>query len=49
MTGSNSHEQAFALAAALKRHPRRVIWELDDFIFCDAPAIDSDIYLAADL
>jgi hypothetical protein len=26
-----------------------VIWEVDDWIFCDAPAIDSDIYLPADL
>jgi hypothetical protein len=49
MTGSNSHEQAFVLAAALERHPKRVIWEVDDWIFCDAPAIDSDIYLTADL
>ncbi len=49
MTGSNSHEQAFVLAAALERHPKRVIWEVDDWIFCDAPAIDSDIYLSADL
>jgi hypothetical protein len=49
MTGSNSHEQAFVLAAALKRHPRPVIWEVDGWIFSDGPAIDSDIYLAADL
>src|SRR5207302_4314990 len=27
MTGSNSHEQSFVLAAALERHPRRVIWQ----------------------
>jgi hypothetical protein len=49
MTGSNSHEQSFVLAAALDRHPRRVIWQMDDWIFRDAPEIDSDIYLPADL
>jgi hypothetical protein len=49
MTGSNSHEQAFVLAAALERRPKRVIWQMDDWIFRDAPAIDSDIYLPADL
>src|SRR5882724_7814767 len=49
MTGSNSHEQSFVLAAALQRHPKRVIWEVDDWIFCDAPEIDQDIYLPADL
>src|SRR6202162_5125727 len=32
MTGSNSHEQAFVLAAALKRHPSPVIWEVDGWI-----------------
>ena len=49
MTGSNSHEQSFVLATALERHPARVIWEVDDWIFRDAPDIDSDIYLPADL
>jgi hypothetical protein len=49
MTGSNSHEQSFVLAAALERHPGRVIWEVDDWIFRDATEIDSDIYLPADL
>src|ERR1700738_3122153 len=49
MTGSNSHEQSFVLAAAMGRHPRRVIWQMDDWIFRDAPEIDSDIYLPADL
>ena len=49
MTGSNSHEQSFVLAAALDRHPRRVIWQMDDWIFRDAPDIDADIYLPADL
>ena len=49
MTGSTSHEQSFVIAAALERHPRRVIWQVDDWIFRDAPETDQDIYLPADL
>jgi hypothetical protein len=49
MTGSNSHEQSFVLATALERRPGRVIWQMDDWIFRDAPEIDQDIYLPADL
>ncbi len=49
MTGSNSVEQSFVLAAALQRHPKRVIWQVDDWIFRDAPDIDADIYIPADL
>jgi hypothetical protein len=49
MTGSSSREQAFVLAAALTRRPKRVIWEVDDWIFHDTPEIDADTYLAADL
>ena len=49
MTGSNSHEQSFVLAAALQRPVRRVIWQVDDWIFQDAPDIESDVYLPADL
>jgi hypothetical protein len=49
MTGSNSREQSFVLAAALERHPGRVIWQMDDWIFHKAPDIDADIYLPADL
>ena len=49
MSGSTSHEQSFVLAAALERHPRRVIWQMDDWIFRDAPEVDSDIYLPVDL
>jgi hypothetical protein len=49
MIGSNSREQAFVLAAALTRRPKRVIWEVDDWIFHDAPEIDADTYLPADL
>src|SRR5882757_8035766 len=49
MTRSNSHEQSFVLDAALARHPKRVLWQMDDWIFRDAPEIDADIYLSADL
>src|SRR5258705_626027 len=49
ITGSNSREQSFVLAAALERRPRRVIWQMDDWIFRDAPEIDQDVYLPADL
>src|SRR3979411_1132750 len=49
MTGSNSHEQSFVLAAALQRHPKRLIWQMDDWIFRDAPDIDSEISLPAAL
>ena len=49
MPGSNSHEQGFVLAAALARGAGRVIWEMDDWIFHDAPDIDQDVFLPADL
>src|SRR6201996_4202975 len=49
MTGSSSREQSFVLAAALARRPKRVIWEMDDFIFTDADEIDNDVWLPADL
>jgi len=49
MPGSNSHEQGFVLATGLARGARRVIWEVDDWIFCDAPGIDQDVYFPADL
>src|SRR6266851_328864 len=49
MTGSTSHEQSFVIAAALDRHPKRAIWQVDDWIFRDAAEVDQDIYLPADL
>jgi hypothetical protein len=49
MTGSNSREQTFVLAAAMPRHPKRVIWEVDDWIFIDTPEIDANTNLPADL
>ena len=49
MTGSSSREQSFVLDAAMARHPKRVVWQIDDWIFHDAPEPDSDIYLPAGL
>ena len=49
LNGSSSREQVFVLAAALERHPGRVLWEVDDWIFHDVPDIDSNVYLPADL
>jgi hypothetical protein len=49
LNGSSSREQTFVLAAAFARHPKRVIWEVDDWIFHDTPDIDSDVYIPADL
>jgi hypothetical protein len=49
MTGSSSREQVFVLDAALARRPKRVIWEIDDWIFHDAPEIDANTNLPADL
>jgi hypothetical protein len=49
LNGSSSTEQNFVLAAALERHPRLVLWEMDDWIFEDAPDIDSNVHLPANL
>lgn len=49
MTGSNSREQGFVLDTAMERRPRRVIWQMDDWIFRTAPDVDADIYLPANL
>jgi hypothetical protein len=49
MTGSNSRQQAFVLAQAIERGARRVIWEMDDFIFVDAADIEADPYMPVDL
>jgi len=49
MTGSNSRQQSFVLEQAIDRGARRVIWEVDDFIFVDAADIESDPYLSVDL
>lgn len=49
MTGSNSREQSFVLDAALRRQPKRVIWQIDDWVFRNAPEIDANIHLPANL
>src|ERR1700722_3014533 len=49
MSGSSSREQTFVLAAAMARRPKRVIWEVDDWIFHDTPEIDANTHLPADL
>ena len=49
MTGSSSREQTFVLDAAMARRPKRVIWEVDDWIFHDTPDIDANTNLPADL
>jgi hypothetical protein len=49
LNGSSSVEQNFVLAAALERRPKRVLWELDDWIFPDAPDIDSNAFVPANL
>jgi hypothetical protein len=49
MTGSNSRQQAFVLEQAIDRGARRVIWEMDDFIFVDAADIEADPFLPVDL
>src|ERR1700722_15260139 len=49
MSGSSSREQTFVLAAAMARGPKRVIWEVDDWVFHDTPDIDANTHLPADL
>ena len=48
MTGATSKEQSFVLAAALERRPKRVLWQMDDWIFRNAPDVDSESYFPAD-
>ncbi|MBI5322594.1 hypothetical protein [Bradyrhizobium sp.] len=49
MTGSNSREQSFVLEAAMERGAKRVIWQMDDWIFRHAPDVDADVHLPANL
>ena len=49
MTGSTSKEQSFVLAVALELHPKRVIWQMDDWIFREADDVDAISYFPADL
>src|ERR1700712_5087047 len=45
MNGSSSKEQSFVLAAAIERRPTRIIWQMDDWIFADAPDIETSMHL----
>jgi hypothetical protein len=48
--GLSSKEQRFILDAALAaKHPKRVIWQMDDFAFRQAPDVDAADYFPADL
>jgi len=49
MTGSSGPEQIFVLSTAMERRPKRVIWQMDDWIFQNATDIDADIYIPANL
>src|SRR6202050_4226187 len=49
MTGSSTREQVFVLTAAMASGPKRVIWEVDDWIFHDTPDVDANMHLPADL
>jgi len=50
MQGSSSHEQVFVLEQALQqRQPKRIVWQMDDWIFIDSPEIEKDIYLPTGL
>ncbi|MCP3396045.1 hypothetical protein [Bradyrhizobium sp. CCGB20] len=49
MTGSNSRQQSFVLEQAIARGARRVVWQMDDFIFVDAADIEADPFLSVDL
>ncbi len=49
MTGSSGREQVFVLSSAMERRPKRVIWQMDDWIFRDTTEIDADIYIPANL
>src|SRR5262249_44990310 len=49
MTGSNSRQQGFVLEQAIAGGARRVVWEMDDFIFVDSADIEADPYLSVDL
>jgi hypothetical protein len=49
MSGATSREENFVLAIALDRHPRQVLWEMNDMTFADSADIDTLPYFPADL
>lgn len=42
LAGSTSKEQKFVLDAAMERHPKRVLWQMDEWIFRDSIDVDAD-------
>jgi hypothetical protein len=48
-SGASSREQKFFLSIAFERNPKRVLWEMDDLIFVNAPDIDDLPYLPVNL
>jgi hypothetical protein len=40
--GATSKEQKFVLDTAMERHPKRVLWSMDDWIFRDSADVDAD-------
>lgn len=49
LPGSYSSEQRLVLDAALERRPKRILWQMDEWIFRDDPVVDSAGYFPADL
>src|SRR5690348_17998602 len=47
ISGGTSKEQNVVLTAALARHPKRVIWQMDDYMFRNSGRVDE--YMPADL
>jgi len=47
--GSNSAEQSFIIEAALQKRPKRVLWQLDEWIFRDGANLESDRHFPAEL
>lgn len=42
LAGATSKEQKFILDAAMERRPKRVLWQMDDWIFRDSIDVDAD-------
>lgn len=47
MSGGTSKEQSLVLSAALGRLPKRVVWQMDDYMFRNSEEVEA--YLQADL
>lgn len=47
ISGGTSKEQNVVLTAALTRHPKRIVWQMDDYMFRNSG--DVDAYMPADL